>query len=285
MSFNASTPQQPVQTAAEIAKSLRGQTINDDARKEFLQTYGYSTIMSVTEPADRPFVQGLFDYMGRLIQQQEIYVGTVQTDAKREVNKARLELATAEETAKDMKEALAIAQTQLDSLDLDNLRPRKPDKSEKFPDPPAYDGNREGLRTFITSVKTKLTANADRFPEPQQRAAYVFGRLVGKAQSMIAPHMEQHSCKDAEEVYTLLEHAFGDPDRAGTAESVIMHLKQANRPFATYLHDFYTHIEDTGWNDKAKKSALLTGISHELRVQLVAYPIKNKTLAESIIIL
>ena len=57
---------------------------------------------------------------------------------------------------------------------------------------------------------------------------------------------------------------FEDPNRQGTAQTTIQRLCQWNQDFSTYLAEFNRHVEYTKWNEEAKKSALLAGISDEL---------------------
>ena len=67
----------------------------------------------------------------------------------------------------------------------------------------------------------------------------------------------------------LMQNAFGDPDRQGTAQTTIQRLCQQNQDFSTYLTEFNRHVSYTRWNEEAKKSALLAGISDELHQFLI----------------
>ena len=64
---------------------------------------------------------------------------------------------------------------------------------------------------------------------------------------------------------SVLEAAFGDPDRTGTAERKLETLKQANRNFSTYYAEFSRHVANTQWNNAAKKTALSRGLSNEIK--------------------
>ena len=67
----------------------------------------------------------------------------------------------------------------------------------------------------------------------------------------------------------LMKNAFRDPDWQGTAQIIIQWLCQWNQDFSTYLAEFNRHVRYTQWNEEAKKSALLAGISDELRQLLI----------------
>ena len=60
-----------------------------------------------------------------------------------------------------------------------------------------------------------------------------------------------------------------ETDRQGTAQTTIQWLHQRNQDFSTYLAEFNRHVRYTQWNEEAKKSALLAGISDELRQLLI----------------
>ena len=62
----------------------------------------------------------------------------------------------------------------------------------------------------------------------------------------------------------LMKNVFKDSDWQGTAQITIQWLYQRNQDFSTYLAEFNCHVRYTQWNEKAKKSALLTEISDEL---------------------
>ena len=66
-----------------------------------------------------------------------------------------------------------------------------------------------------------------------------------------------------------MKNVFEDSDWQGTAQITIQWLCQWNQDFSTYLAEFNRHVRYTQWNEEAKKSALLAGISDELRQLLI----------------
>ena len=72
-----------------------------------------------------------------------------------------------------------------------------------------------------------------------------------------------------EALITLLENAFGDPDRVRTAKWNLQSLRQKNRSFSDYLADFQRYAAQVSWNDAAKRTSLYEGLSTELKDALV----------------
>jgi hypothetical protein len=56
-------------------------------------------------------------------------------------------------------------------------------RSDKLPDPNVFAGDRKDLRRFLSQVSQKLRVNADRYPTPTARLAYISSRLSGPAYS------------------------------------------------------------------------------------------------------
>jgi len=105
----------------------------------------------------------------------------------------------------------------------------------------------------------------------QHRLAYAVGFLKGKAYEQILPLIDEGNINIAsvEALITLLENAFGDPDRVRTAERNLESLRQKNRNFSDYLADFQRYAPEVSWNDAAKRTSLYGGLSAELKDALV----------------
>ena len=78
-----------------------------------------------------------------------------------------------------------------------------------------------------------------------------------------------------ETFYNKLQTAFGDPDRKGTAQRELRQLRQKNREFYLYLSDYQRLVPDTGFDDEAKRSILLDGLSDELKSALITVDLPN----------
>ena len=78
------------------------------------------------------------------------------------------------------------------------------------------------------------------------------------------------------EFWEVLDRAFDDPDRKGTAERNLRALRQGKKEFAHYFAEFMRLKSDVEWNDAACIDALRTGCAQEirdvLRVQLNPLP-------------
>ena len=70
----------------------------------------------------------------------------------------------------------------------------------------------------------------------------------------------------ANNLITYLEIAFGDPDEKGTSQRKLQKLRQINR---AYLAVFRRIADCTGYDEEAKRAALLAGLSTEIQQALV----------------
>ena len=108
--------------------------------------------------------------------------------------------------------------------------------------------------------------NADHYPSSQDKLWYTITRVSGKAKDQVLSYCIDNTVDltDLSAFEDLMKNAFEDPDWQGTAQITIQWLCQRNQDFSTYLAEFNCHVRYTQWNEKAKKSALLTEISDEL---------------------
>ena len=114
----------------------------------------------------------------------------------------------------------------------------------------------------------KLQVDDAQFPAEQQKLRYTVGLLQGNAFFQIQPYILETTIDftNVTELLNVLETAFGDPDRTGTAERKLETLEQADRDFATYYAEFSLHVANTQWKDAAKSTALSRGLSNEIKV-------------------
>ena len=111
-----------------------------------------------------------------------------------------------------------------------------------------------------------MMMNADCYPSSQDKLWYTITWVSGKAKDQVLPYCIDNTVNltDLSAFENLMKNTFGDPDWQGTAQITIQRLRQWNQDFSTYLAEFNRHIEYTQWNEEAKKSALLAGISDKL---------------------
>ncbi|KKF92082.1 Protein FAM127C [Ceratocystis platani] len=107
--------------------------------------------------------------------------------------------------------------------------------SERLPDPDKFEGDRPDLRRFTTQIRQKMKRNRDRFPDAQDRMAYVNNRLKGPAYALILPYIQDGECllPDYDAILKVLDRAYGDPDKVNRARSELFRLRQNNKEFAT----------------------------------------------------
>jgi len=145
----------------------------------------------------------------------------------------------------------------------------------KYADAPMFSGlARPELRPFVTKLRLKLHFNDDRYPTEQDKLAYAVQRLEDLALAQIIPFVEDHriNLDNVAALITILENAFGDPDRAATAERQLNKLRQTNRELSLYYAEFQRLIAELEYNDAAKRNALRRGLSEELKDALSHNP-------------
>jgi hypothetical protein len=129
------------------------------------------------------------------------------------------ELEANKQVMEGLKTALAAAKLSGQSQD-------KTAKSEKMPDPAVFDGAKEKLNDFITDMRIKLNVNADRYTSEEQRFGYVVFRTSGEAKDQLRPYYNPESeAMISDQALKILEAAFRDPDRKGTAQRTLTALR------------------------------------------------------------
>ena len=168
--------------------------------------------------------------------------------------------------------------------DLSSRAPTTAHLSPKHPDPDKFGGNKEELLQFTTQLKLKLNINSDHYSASKSDIAYAISRLEGNALSQVLPLVKsatEVNIDSIETFFKILEAAFGDPDKKGTAQRKIRSLRQTNRAFHEYLADFQRYIVDTDYNEEARLAALIEGLSQELKSMLMYIP-TPRTMMEAI---
>ena len=105
--------------------------------------------------------------------------------------------------------------------------------------------------------------------------------------AQVQPYVKSHnevSIPDVAGLLAILERAFGDPDKKAAAQRELRSLRQANKEFHVYLSDFQRIALDTNFDEEAMRSALLEGISDELK-QLMVTQITPEDLDELVTLL
>jgi len=144
-------------------------------------------------------------------------------------------------------------------------------KPADIPDPDTFDGKRDDLRIFITMLRLKVEGNADRFPNIQHQLRYAFSFLRGAAYNTLEPYVRNNEIdfEDLDGFIQALETAFGDPDRAHTAQRDLERLQQENREFTQHRADFQRSISIVQYDGRARRHALERGLNREVNDTLV----------------
>ena len=153
----------------------------------------------------------------------------------------------------------------------------------KIADPDRFDGTRGHLRGFKAGVENKLLGNAEMFPTLGGQLAYVVGLLKGRAQDQIEAQRQPDGSlpySSRQELFAVLDQAFGDPDEMGSAQRKIMELCQGGRPFSDYYAKFQRLATLSELETVGLKSYLEKGLTLELANQLNTINTEVMTVAE-----
>ena len=109
---------------------------------------------------------------------------------------------------------------------------------------------------------------------------YFFSCLISNTQNQILSYVTVMGVNFADErsLFSHLKLTFDDPDHKETAQCQIQTLHQRNWEFSIYFAEFNCYVQDTGYNDEVKKSALMMRLSEELKKLLVHSNMQNMSL-------
>jgi hypothetical protein len=147
-------------------------------------------------------------------------------------------------------------------------------KSDRLPDPPAFNGKRKDLPAFIRKLQYKLEGNADRFPTERSRLLYAHSRLDRDVVALIDPLMDT-DIGNVDQFVAFLEATYGDPNKEMTALSKLNNLKQGKRSFTTHFAEFRRLAADTGLNEIGLIASLRHSLSLELQRAMVGEALPN----------
>ena len=127
-------------------------------------------------------------------------------------------------------------------------------KRQKIRDPEVFTGKREEYNSFRSKMITKLNGDAHLFDDEQHKLQYIVSFLKDHAYKIVKPYVKDDKVdlETVAEIWEVLDAAYDDPDRKGTAERELRKLRQANREFSAYLADFQHIMSELQWNVPAK---------------------------------
>lgn len=141
-------------------------------------------------------------------------------------------------------------------------------KSDRLPDPPAFNGKRKDLSAFLRKLRYKLEGNADRFPTERSRLLYAHSRLDRDVVSLIDSLMDKDICT-VDQFIGFLEATYGDPNKEMTALSKLSTLKQGKRGFTAHFAEFRRLAADTSLNEIGLIASLRNSLSPDLQRAMV----------------
>src|SRR5436853_185780 len=135
------------------------------------------------------------------------------------------------------------------------------------PYPDTFEGDMKKYRDFKSKLNNKFRADGPTFRDDQHRLSVAVSLLKEGAADIMRPYLldDRIDLPNIGEFWQVLDRAFDDPDRQGTAERGLRALRQGKREFAHYFADFMRIKVDLQWNDAAFIEALRTGCSQEIR--------------------
>ncbi|KAH7562940.1 reverse transcriptase [Bipolaris maydis] len=159
----------------------------------------------------------------------------------------------------------------------------KPIKKPKMATPDKYDGNREGLRTFLTTIE--LYCGYNDVPNDEEKILMANTHLKGKAASWMQPYVEDflvdiNNKGTKDETRALFSswanfkeemgRIFGEVDAESQAEKAISRLRQT-KAVSAYTAEFKQLQARINWDDSALRTVYEAGLKENIKDELVHY--------------
>lgn len=141
----------------------------------------------------------------------------------------------------------------------------KPKQHNKVPNPPIFTGNNKDTASWLQEMKLKLVANADMFPDEQDKLTHIYFRTGGKARTQLSyyldPDGEFKTLKTADDMMKILEIYFGDVEAMSKArdEWCKLHEEPANCSLDGFIFEFNRLAHELGITDDAHKIEAMMG--------------------------
>lgn len=143
-------------------------------------------------------------------------------------------------------------------------------KSELFRIDIKFTGEDKSLYpSFQKQIKIALAQNADRYKTLQSRISLIYQNLGPGPKSFLDRYLTEEGLFEIstlKEVWDILDISYSNPNEEEDARGSLSRLRQANRPFGSFLSEFQRLQNLSGITDsKTLISYMRSGVSNELR--------------------
>ena len=156
-------------------------------------------------------------------------------------------------------------------------QPVREHEREKLPDPEKFNGtDRTKLRGFLAQLRVKAAL----YPTDQARLRLAFSLLSGDALDLVMPYLREDTTinlTDLSALTTILENAYGNPNKVADAEQKLNSIQQGTRDFSSYYAEFQRYAAEVEWNEAAKLAALKRGLSYRMKQDFMAVEVEPTT--------
>lgn len=195
-------------------------------------------------------------------------------DALRTIATMREERDAARQSEAAMQQRLATAQQERDEYRAISVQltrnphvTEEPMEREKIPDPEKFSGRRDKLPAFLLQLRLKAAS----FRTEQAKLRFAINCLEGDALDLMRSYVQEDATinlTNLAALTTILDNAYGNPNRAADAARNLRSLRQGTRDFATYYAEYQRYAQEVTWNEEAKLDALRTGLCFRLKKDL-----------------
>lgn len=187
--------------------------------------------------------------------------------ANNEINELKADLAQLTTENRRLTQSLDLA------LAAATVNPRTAQRQQQIDSPDKFTGDRKTYGTFKAQIRTKLVADEGMFRNEQHKMLFITNLLGGNAHKMIYPYLKNDRIDfdTIDDLWKVLDNAYDDPDRKGTAERELATLRQGTGEFSVYYSNFSRLMAELQWDDSAKKAALRQGMAEPLKDLLLCW--------------
>jgi hypothetical protein len=156
-------------------------------------------------------------------------------------------------------------------------------KSTKLPDTDPFTGEEDlannkpidpSIEDWLIQIRKKLETNADHYPTDANQIAYVLTRIKGDAKKHIQPRLRAdvlNPFRTVEEILTILERAYSDPNRKQKASDEFRVLYQNDKSFHVFWADFQRLAIETDMPEETQLTELRYRINADLQLALASF--------------